>query len=158
GIDAALAIRRKHQIDPHQIKSIRLGAAASPLRTIGEPREQKIRPQSGYHAQFSGPFTIATALLGGSGLGVYFDDFTDERARDPERLALAATVETFVDAACDALFPRQFPAVVRIEMANGAVYEERVMANRGGPGNPLSDDELRLKFRLNAGQSLTERQ
>jgi 2-methylcitrate dehydratase PrpD len=156
GIDAALEIRRKHRIDPHQVRRIELGAAASPLRTIGEPRAEKIRPRSGYHAQFSGPFTIATALLGGSGLGVYFDDFTDEQARDPERLALAAKVETFVDEACDRLFPRQFPAVVRIEMADGGVYEERVMENRGGPGNPLTDDELHRKFSLNAGHTLSE--
>ncbi len=158
GIDAALAIRRKHDIDPRQVRRIELGTASSPLRTIGEPREEKIRPRSGYHAQFSGPFTIATALLGGSGLGVYFDDFTDERAGDPERLALAAKVETFIDEACDRRFPRQFPAVVRVEMEDGAIYEERVMENRGGPGNPLSDEELQLKFRLNADQSLTEAQ
>jgi 2-methylcitrate dehydratase PrpD len=158
GIDAALAIRRKYQIDPRRVRRIDLGTATSPLRTIGEPREEKIRPRSGYHAQFSGPFTIAAALLGGGGLGVYFDDFTDERARDPERLALAEKVHTFVDEGCDRLFPRQFPAVVRVEMEDGVVFEERVMENRGGPGNPLTDDELRLKFRLNAGHSLAERQ
>jgi 2-methylcitrate dehydratase PrpD len=158
GIDAALAIRRRHQLDPRRVRRIDLGTAASPLRTIGEPREEKIRPRSGYHAQFSGPFTIAAALLGGGGLGVSFDDFTDERARDPERLALAAKVHTFVDGACDRLFPRQFPAVVRIELEDGTVHEERVMANRGGPGNPLTDDELRLKFRLNAGAVLTAEQ
>ena len=64
--------------------TIERSSSASPaptLRTIGEPREEKIRPRSGYHAQFSGPFTVAAALLGGGGLGVYLDDFTDERAQ-----------------------------------------------------------------------------
>ena len=52
------------------------------LRTIAQPREQKIRPQSGYHGQFSAPFAVAAALLGGGGLGLWLDDFSDDNARD----------------------------------------------------------------------------
>src|SRR5579859_1336398 len=109
GIDAALAIRQEYgrPIDADDVERIELGAAEAPLHTIGEPRDEKIRPRSGYHAQFSGPFTVATALLGGGGLGVYFDDFTDARARDPRLLSLAAKVETFVDPQCDRVFPRE---------------------------------------------------
>ncbi len=157
GIDAALAIRRRlgGLVEVDQIERIDLGCAASPLRTIGEPRDEKIRPRSGYHAQFSGPFTLAAALLGGGGgLGVYFDDFSDAMARDPARLALAEKVSTFVDAECDATFPREFPAVVRVHMRDGHVLEERVMHNRGGPWNPLSQEEVHRKFALNAGLAL----
>lgn len=150
GIDAAMAIRARHNPPLDRIATIRLGAAEAPLRTIGEPREQKIRPQSGYHAQFSGPFTVAAALAGGGGLGVGFDDFTDSMAADPARLALAAKVETFVDEECNRVFPNQFPAVVQVIMDDGTTYEERRMVNRGGPGNPLSDEELRTKFLMNA--------
>ncbi|HEX8969518.1 MAG TPA: MmgE/PrpD family protein [Chloroflexota bacterium] len=157
GIDAALAIRRRlgDAWDPDAVERIELGAAASALRTIGEPRVEKIRPRSGYHAQFSGPFTVATALLGGGGLGVYLDDFTDACAQDTSRLALAARVETFVDAECERVFPHQFPAVLRVHLADGRVLEERVMHNRGGPDNPLSESELRTKFTLNAQHRLT---
>jgi 2-methylcitrate dehydratase PrpD len=156
GIDAALAIRQQlGTVEPERIQRIELGAARSALRTIGEPREEKVRPRSGYHAQFSGPFTVATALLGGGGLGVYFDDFTDERARSPRLLALAARVETFVDDECDRIFPLQFPAVLRVTLDDGTCLEQRVMHNRGGPDNPLSEEELRTKFRLNAEHLLS---
>jgi 2-methylcitrate dehydratase PrpD len=156
GIDAALAIRRRlgGVVDVDQIERIELGCAAAPLRTIGEPRDEKIRPRSGYHAQFSGPFTVAAALLGGGGLGVYFEDFTDAMARDPVRLALAAKVVTVVDAECDAVFPREFPAVLRVHLRDGRVLEERVMHNRGGPAQPLSDAEVQHKFALNAQRAL----
>jgi 2-methylcitrate dehydratase PrpD len=155
GIDAALAIRAQlGRFEPERVRRIELGAARSALRTIGEPREEKIRPRSGYHAQFSGPFTVATALLGGGGLGVYFDDFSDARARSSQILALAEKVETFVDDECDRVFPRQFPAVLRVTLADGTHLERRVMHNRGGPDNPLTDEELRTKFRLNAEQLL----
>lgn len=157
-IDAALAFKQSHQFEPDDIESIALGAAPAPLRTIGEPREQKIKPQSGYHARFSGPFAVATALLNTSGLGVSFENFTDARARDPLHLALAAKVTTFVDAECERVYPNQFPAVLRIHLTSGETWEKRVMANRGGPDNPLSDEELFVKFKLNAERCIPSSQ
>lgn len=155
GIDAALALRKK--VAPEQVASVRIGVAAPTVRTIGEPREQKVRPQSGYHGQFSGPFTFAAAFLGGGGLGVALEDFSDENARDERYLSLAAKVEIVANDECGAIFPTQFPAVVRLTTVGGEVFEERVMANRGGPARPLSRDELRVKFSGNGRRALPER-
>lgn len=154
GIDAARQLRARG-VDPAEIESLELGAPTAVLRTIGEPREDKIRPRSGYHAAFSGPYTVAAGLLGGSGLGVFHDDFTDEAAAAPERLALAAKVQCVPDPRCDEIFPHQFPAVLRIRLTDGRTLEERVDANRGGAQNPLSAEELALKFRLNATRVVT---
>ena len=154
GIDAALEIRGRRPIDASRITRIELGTSAAALRTIGEPRQEKIRPQSGYHAQFSGPFTVATALLGGGGLGVWLDDFSDARAQDATLLGLAARVETFVDPASDERFPGAFSAVLRVRFDDGSVEEARVMENRGGPERPLSPAELRQKFTLDAELAL----
>ncbi len=149
GIDAALEIRSRG-VRPGDITAIELGAPTAVLRTIGEPAEEKARPRSGYHAAFSGPYTVAAALTGGGGLGVFHDDFTDAAAADPERLALAALVSCVPDARCDEIFPHQFPAVLRVTTSDGTRHEVRVDANRGGPDNPLSSAELAEKFRLNA--------
>ena len=62
------------------------------------------------------------------------------------------------DAECDRIFPHQFPAVLRVRLTSGEVLEERVSVNRGGPGNPLSSEELAAKFRLNATRLLTSEQ
>ncbi|MFI0356009.1 MmgE/PrpD family protein [Actinomadura sp. 9N407] len=154
GIDAALRLRSR-DLDPAAIASIELGAPTAVLRTIGEPREDKIRPKSGYHAAFSGPYTVAAALLGGGGLGLFHEDFTDEAAADPARLELAAKVGCVPDARCDEIFPHQFPAVLRVRLHSGEELEERVDSNRGGPGNPLSAEELATKFRLNAARRVS---
>jgi 2-methylcitrate dehydratase PrpD len=155
GIDAALELRARG-IRPEDVESIELGAPTAVLRTIGEPAEEKARPRSGYHAAFSGPYTIAAALTGGGGLGVFHEDFTDEAAADPARLALAARVRCVPDARCDEIFPHQFPAVLRVVTTDGARHEVRVDANRGGPANPLSSAELAEKFRLNAVRVLDD--
>ncbi|MGE0453147.1 MAG: MmgE/PrpD family protein [Vicinamibacteria bacterium] len=152
GIDAAVRLRGR--VRPQDVAEIALGVATPTLRTIAEPREQKIRPQSGYHAQFSGPFTVAAALIGGGGLGVALSDFSDENARDPRYLELAAKVTPYAEPECDAIFPNQFPAVLRVRTHDGRELVEKVLENRGGPGNPLSPEELTLKFLDNARRAL----
>ena len=83
------------------------------------------------------------------------EDFTDA-ARDPRRLALAALVRCVEDERCSASFPHAFPAVLRVTTRTGEELEARVEVNRGGPGNPLSDEELARKFHDNAVRSLPE--
>jgi 2-methylcitrate dehydratase PrpD len=153
GIDAAIKLREEG-LEIEEIEVIELGVATAVLRTIVQPEEEKARPQTGYAAQFSGPFTVATALVGGGGLGVSLDDFTDEDVKDLAKLDLASRVRCVADAECDRIFPNQFPAVLRVRLKSGEAREARVSHNRGGPENTLSDEELEVKFRTNAGRVL----
>ena len=153
GIDCALALRA-HGLDPDDVDWIELGVAAPTLRTIGEPREEKIAPRTPYHAKFSGPFTVARALLGGGGLGLYLDDFTEATYRDPRVLALAAKVRCVADERASEIFPTAFAAVVRVQTRGGELLEHRVDSSRGGPEHPLSPADQLVKFRLNAGRAL----
>lgn len=154
GVDAALRIRESG-VDPAAITAITLGVPEPVLRTIGEPIEEKRRPRSGYHGAFSGPYTVAAALLGGGGLGVFHDDFTDAAVADPARLAVADRVRCVADPECTAIFPRQFPAVLTVELSDGTVRSERVSHNRGGPANPLGEQELTAKFTANAHRAVS---
>lgn len=153
GIDAALELRRRGLV-AEQVAEVRLGVPRNVLRTIAEPVDQKAQPPNGYTARFSGPFTFATALIGGGGLGVYLDDFSDEDVRDPRRLALAARIRCEADPRCDAIFPHQFPAIAHVRTNQGEEMEVQVLQNRGGPDNPLSDEEVGIKFALNAQRML----
>jgi 2-methylcitrate dehydratase PrpD len=153
GIDAALALRAQG-VEPGEIEAIELGVPAPVLRTIAEPAEQKANPLTPYHAKFSGPFTVAAALVGGGGLGVYSNDFTDDTLHDPERLRLAGLVRCVADQEATEIFPHQFPAVLTIRLRDGSELSERIRYNRGGPDRPLSPEELAIKFHLNAGQAI----
>jgi len=157
GIDCALAIRARG-IDIDRIVAVELGVSDKPFRTIGEPREEKIHPKTPYHAKFSGPYTVASALLGGGGLGVYLDDFTQDAFTDPRRIALAEKVQVVVDERATQIFPEAFAAVVRVTMDDGTVIEERRDSSRGSEEYPLSRDEHRQKFALNASRALNAEQ
>ena len=152
-IDAAIALRRRG-ISPADVESATLGVAAPTVRTIGEPIEVKRTPRTGYMAQYSGPYAVAAGLWGGGGLGAGLADFTDELANDPGRRALMARVEVVADDRCTAVFPHQFPAVLRVRTTDGRDLVSEVMTNRGGPGRPLSHAELVTKFRDNTGDLL----
>ena len=157
GIDAARRMKA-NGITPDRIERLELGVPTPVLRTIAEPREAKIKPESGYHAAFSGPYTVAAAFYRDHGLGLFHEDFEDEAAHDPEILALAAKVNVSANASCDEIFPHQFPAVLTAHLKDGSSITERVLVNRGGPQDPLSDAELALKFESNARLAISSEQ
>lgn len=154
-IDAAITLRDAG-LKPDDVESIRVCVAAPTVRTIGEPKGAKRAPATGYQAQFSGPYTVAAALHGGGGLGLGLDDFTDALAADPDRRALMQRIEIVADPECDAIYPDEFPAIVRVRTRDGRDLEAKVVQNRGGPGRPLTEDEVARKFRDNATRVLAD--
>ncbi|WP_276957589.1 MmgE/PrpD family protein [Ferrimicrobium acidiphilum] len=147
-VDAAGRLRERG-VNPSDIDSITLGVASATVRTIGEPLAVKQNPETGYMAQFSGPYAVATGLIGGGGLGASLADYTDELTRDPVRKSIMAKVTVVADPLCDQIFPMQFPAVLTASLRDGTVIREEVLANKGGGKNPLSFDDIAKKFATN---------
>ena len=153
-IDAGARLRADG-VPVEDIETIELRVPTAVIRTIGQPIETKRAPDTGYQAQFSGPYAVVTGLLGGSGLGAGLADFTDALAADPARRALMAKVTVVGDDRCDAIFPNQFPAIVTAHTADGREWTAEVLTNRGGPARPLSEAELAAKFADNVAGRLT---
>jgi 2-methylcitrate dehydratase PrpD len=147
-IDAAIELRTAG-LRPGDVESAVLGVALPAWRTIGDPIEVKRAPQTGYMAQFSGPYAVAAGLFGGGGLGVSLADFTDELALDPARRELMGRISVVADERCTGIFPDQFPAVLRVRTKDGRDLAAEVLTNRGGPQRPLSLAELETKFQDN---------
>jgi 2-methylcitrate dehydratase PrpD len=153
-IDAAAALRQRG-VDLANIDHLELGVPDSIVRTIGEPIETKRTPATAYMAQFSGPYAVALGLLGGGGLGAGLADYTDQLANDPTRRALMAKVSVVSNDECTAIFPHQFPSVLRATLSSGEVIEEKALSNLGGNERPLSYEQLAVKFSDNASRQLS---
>jgi 2-methylcitrate dehydratase PrpD len=129
-----------------QIKKVRIGVSAYAAKNNGEPA-----PIDTMGAQYSIPYCAAVALLG---------EPRDPRAflsdaiNDPATRALAAKVEIFVDPAVEAVYPRQFGACARLELADGTTHERTVMECHGTPADPCTEQEHFDKFRWLAGSVL----
>ncbi len=147
-VDAAAALRRRG-LRPEQVQAARLAVPHANVRTIGEPLQVKQRPETGYMAQFSGPYAVAAGLFGGGGLEVALPDYSDELARDESRRQLMAKVTVVGSDECDAVFPYQLPAILTVTTVDGQQLEERIMTTRGGPQRPLSFEDLTVKYSEN---------
>ena len=154
GIDAALALRRRG-LRAEDVESAHLAVATPMLHTMGEPLDRKQAPHNAYEAKFSGPYTVASALIGGTCLGLGIDDFTDDLAADPMRRGLMSKISVGGDPRCDAIFPDQAPAILTVFKRNGERLVEETLVNRASAESPLSDQELAIKFADTAGRALS---
>jgi 2-methylcitrate dehydratase PrpD len=131
-LDCALELWREHALTPEAIESVECLVPAGQVPIVCEPRPAKLRPRTAYDAQFSLPFSVASALLDGR---VGLDTYAPERLGDTARLALAARVTHTVDP--DSSFPRGFPGWVRLRLRDGRTLEARAPDGRGSRARPL---------------------
>jgi 2-methylcitrate dehydratase PrpD len=142
-IDALLALRAEHAIDPADVAAVRVGVLSAGWALVAEPEAAKRRPANVVDAQFSMPFGAAVALLRGHALPA---DHDDASLADPAIQAMMDRVHPYRDPALDAEYPARWPAEATIELRDGAAVSWRVDHPKGDPENPLSRDELRAKL------------
>ncbi|MFD5824139.1 MmgE/PrpD family protein [Lentzea sp. NPDC060358] len=152
-VDAA-GILREQGLAPGDVESLEIGVPAPVVRTVGDPIEKKRTPSTPYEAQFSGPYAAAVGLFGGGGLGAELADYAPAHLADPARQELLRRTTVVADDECTAIFPHQFPAVVRARSRDGREWTAKALANRGGVDNPLTGEEIARKFTDNAAPVL----
>jgi 2-methylcitrate dehydratase PrpD len=149
-LDCALELRRAHVFEPGDVEAVECRVPAGQVPIVCEPRPAKLRPRSSYDAQFSLPYSVASALLDGR---VGLDTYSTERLAEPRRLALTDRVSHAVDP--DSTFGRGFPGWVRLRLRDGRTVEARVPDSRGSLARPLPDEAIAEKFRDNASRALS---
>ncbi len=150
-IDAILALVRERHILPEQIQKIEIAVLEAGWGIVCEPRERKYHPESVVDAQFSMPFGAAVAVAcGAAGL----DQFSVEQIRSLHIQQIMNKVVLTKDAEIEETFPKEWPARVTIQLADGRAYEKFVRYPKGDPENPLTWDEMAAKFRSLAGTLL----
>lgn len=143
-IDAAIELRQRG-IGPEDIARIVAPTAEGIVHRLWEPFSEKTRPSTAYSAKFSVPYGVALGLIKGTaGLA----EFTPETIADPGLLALAAKVAYDVDP--DDPYPDNYVGEIRAMLSNGETVTIRQPHLRGGYREPLSDAEIKRKFRANA--------
>jgi 2-methylcitrate dehydratase PrpD len=139
-VDAALALREAHRLDPDEIESV-VCTGAPILEMLVHPRDQKLRPATAIDAKFSLPFTTAAALSTGR---VTLETFAPERLADERVLALAARVTLVTDE--NARGPGAASSGTLELRTRGATWTRSVLHPYGSPQRPMSSDQLIAKF------------
>lgn len=134
-IDAALALRAEHRIDPAQIERVE----------VIFPRFDYVNrpvPESGLDGKFSVQYTTAVALLQGE---VTIDSFTNETRFAPDVEAMLRRVTLTIDDAIPTDFDRMH-AIVNVTLKNGTRHSKLIDRLSGWIGNPLTRGERMAKF------------
>ncbi len=140
GIDAALALRTEHGLQPDGIEAVTLGLSRAGMLLIGEPEEKKANPENIVDAQFSAPFVLATALSSGAMGWSSYDKLSDPAVR-----ALMSRIRCENDPDIEAEFPANMSGKLTVR-AGGRTFVKTVIVPKGEPENFLSQAELTSKF------------
>jgi 2-methylcitrate dehydratase PrpD len=139
-IEAALGLQREYRFATDQIERITIESFDEAV-ALGS---QCAMPRTTEEAQYSLAYPVAAALVFGR---VGAGEVSARGLEDPRVARLVAAVEPVEDAELTKLFPAERWARVRIVLADGRTLESQPAQARGGSENPLSDDELRAKYR-----------
>ena len=142
-IDAVLNIVQEHDVKPEQVERVTIGMLETGIPVICEPAERKYRPTNVVEAQFSLPFGVAVAVVKRrAGL----DEFSEVMLEDAAIVALMSKVGYERDPELEKNYPKEWPAWARVSLTNGQEVSAQVRFPKGDPENPLSWDELRVKY------------
>jgi len=138
-IDAALELRDRGLVPLSEIASIEVETYSTALTVAGN-----LRPKTAFEAKFSIPYCVAAAIVFGS---VRLRAFEADALVDPniERLMLATSLSVADD--LDAQFPARRGARLRMVTRDGAQFSVERQTRKGDPDDPLTEYELRSKFR-----------
>jgi 2-methylcitrate dehydratase PrpD len=147
-IDAVLSLKSKYNIKPEQVRSI-TAYGGEPAYEISIPVEVKRTPRNSVDAQFSLPWTIATALVKGR---VSLEDFTEEAIRNEDILRISQKVTGELDPSLSR--HGVGPGRVKIVMKDGTEYTEEVEHPLGSIERPMTFEDCIKKFRECAAYSI----
>lgn len=143
-VTAAQRLRSSPDFSPGGIRRIVVRTASKVIEEYALPAERKIAPDNPVGAQFSLQYSVAVMAVRGSALP---EEFSSEVIRDPEVLRVASLVEPQSDPAIDANWPRVDPTEVIAGFSDGREVRIRVEEAKGDLVNPVTDEELLVKFR-----------
>ncbi len=132
-------------LDPDEIEDVVVTVPEAGVSLVLEPAASKVAPRTDYEGKFSLQYSTAAMLVHGRvGLGTY----TPEALADPRVLDLARKVR--YETKEYASYPAAFPGGVSIRLRDGSTLEADMPHQLGAPENPMSEAQVREKFRENA--------
>lgn len=143
--DAALALKRKHNLQPADIAKVRALLHPDTFHYVCEPAEMRRKPVSDYMAKFSVQFVAAACFVRGK---FGFAELETDALNDAQILALAQRVSH--DADPESQFPKYFSGGVVVTTRDGRELVHMEKINRGAGERALTGDEIAAKFMENA--------
>ncbi len=138
-VEAALSLKDKYHIAAEEIVNIEVYSFHQAKRL------HVVHPASTEQAQYSLPFSVASALIDGTITAASVAE-TEQGIFNPMRRSIAEKITCRELESYNSVFPEERWAHVVITLACGQVVTSKPHIARGNPENPLSDAEIQEKF------------
>ena len=137
------------EVSADEIEDVLVTVPEAVVPSVLEPAGRKFEPRSDYEARFSLQYSTAAMLVHGR---VNLSTYSAASLADPQVRDLARNVRYEIKPY--ETYPAAFPGGVRIRTKNGRVLEADFAHQLGAPENPMSEAQVREKFRENASLAL----
>lgn len=149
-IDLSLQLRDQVKLDLERIQRITVRTCPEVSQLVGEPRTQKIKPESVTTAQFSIQYTVAAALIQGD---VFLKELEPEFLHNDKILDLARRV--YVES--DPMLRTDFvlgKTEVEIDLEDQPPLKQAIELPLGNPARPMGYEACAEKFLKSAAYSV----
>ncbi len=140
-ITATLYLVRENGIQAEDVKEVRIETIARAADILSDPA--KYDPRTKEAADHSLPYCIAAALADHK---VTPDEFQEAKIMDPRIRAQLPKIKVKANSEFEKLFPKIQPCRVEIELGDGRILERRIDIPKGDPRDPMTEEELKIKF------------
>lgn len=141
-LTAMMKCVKENGIKPEQVAEIKVEVIARAADILGDPH--KYRPDSKETADHSLPYCMAVGLVDGMVTPL---QFKEERVMDKSLIPVMDKVKVVANEEFEALFPKFQPSRVTITTTDGKSFVKRVDVPKGDPRDPMTAEEIGVKFR-----------
>src|SRR2546429_3298424 len=140
-LTAMMKTIKENNIRAGDVKEIKVEVIARAADILGDPH--KYRPTSKETADHSLPYCMAVGLVDGMVTPL---QFREERVHDQSLIPIMDKVKVVANEEFEALFPKFQPSRVTITTNEGKSHSTRVDVPKGDPRDPMTEDEIAVKF------------
>jgi 2-methylcitrate dehydratase len=152
-LTAMMKTIKEHNIKTDEVKEIQVEVIARAADILGDPH--KYRPDSKETADHSLPYCMAVGLADGMVTPL---QFREERVRDQSLIPIMDMIKVVANEEFEALFPKFQPSRVTITTNDGKSHSTRVDVPKGDPRDPMTEEEIAVKFTALGGDVIGKQQ
>jgi 2-methylcitrate dehydratase len=140
-LTAMMKCVKENNLKASQVAEIKVEVIARAADILGDPH--KYRPDSKETADHSLPYCMAVGLVDGMVTPL---QFREERVLDKSLIPIMDKVKVVANQEFESLFPKFQPSQVTITATDGKRYSKRVDVPKGDPRDPMTEEEIAVKF------------
>ena len=152
-LTAMMKTVKENKIKADDVKEIKVEVIARAADILGD--SHKYRPTSKEPADHSLPYCMAVGLADGMVTPL---QFKEERVRDQSLIPIMDKIKVVANEEFEALFPKFQPSRVTITTNDGKQYSTRVDVPKGDPRDPMTEEEIAVKFNALGGNVIGKEQ